>query len=538
MKKLNTVKVLLSCLYFISVAAHGQQGSAISPAAIGATDGRDVQIFPSKDTQTEVTIIINKKNPQNLIASCNTFGAGSNHYFNQGYFSTHDGGAHWTGSDYIPGLDPSAINQFSTPSLAFTTDTVAIKTTAKRAFGYYLNKSYNGGISFTTPVTVDSNSIYVFDPRIAVDDAPASQYKNNFYAAWVDGFNETIGFNRSTDAARTFSNEITVGPAGGQGPSVQTGVNGEVYVCWANGDPSTGCGFTKSLDGGITFTPSTIAFPYAGIRTDYTSYIFNFTRTVDFPSMAVDKSNGAHRGRIYIAYPSKETGKAVIYVRYSDDKGATWSAGKAVSITNASQSFLPSITVDDVTGNVYVDYFAFDNPNVSYSTNTYMAGSANGGTIWRNLKVSDAPHITHAVNNNAFEEGTYGRYIGIAAYNNIVYPAWMDSRTGTYQIYVSKETIGSGAGAVEDNAWQPIASIKPIEKMLVSPNPFITTLHLLLPANKIEHVELYDQSGKLVQRWEKPTSDALTTNAISRGIYMLHVTDKQQALYTQKLAKE
>ncbi len=535
MKNFTVLKTMAAGALLITAQAYAQP--SFNAAKVPATDGRDVQIFPSKHPQSEVSIIINKKNPQNFIASCNTYGAGPTHYYNQGYYSTHDGGKTWTGSDYLNNVtDFRNYNYDASPSLAFTTDTVAVMTTQDGAWSYWFQKSYNGGISFSNQIAADSNDIYAKNPRIAIDDAPSSRYKNYFYAAWRDGYHGGIGFDRSTDTGHTFSSEIIVRPTSGQGPSVQTGVNGEVYVCWADaGVPATGCGFAKSLDGGATFTPYKIAFPYAGIATSNTDFTFNFTITVDYPSMAVDKSNGAHRGRIYIAYPSKETGKAVIYVRYSDDKGTTWSSGKAVSIPDAGQSFLPSVTVDDVTGNVYVDYFAFDNPNVSYSTNTYVAGSSNG-TTWKNLKVSDAPHITHDISGYARPEGYYGYYIGIAAYNNKVYPAWMDDRTGTFQIYMSKETVAATAFTTAESA-QSIAAA-PVEKMLVSPNPFGNTLHLLLPIENIQMVELYNQSGKLIKQWKNASSGTLNVGDVLQGIYVLHITDKQNNLYTQKLVKE
>ncbi len=60
-----------------------------------------------------------------------------------------------------------------------------------------------------------------------------------------------------------------------------------------------------------------------------------------------------------------------------------------------------------------------------------------GGTVWNNMKVSDVSHITAPINNNIFRPGYAGDYIGIAAYGGKAYPAWMDDRNGTWQVYVS-----------------------------------------------------------------------------------------------------
>ncbi len=150
--------------------------------------------------------------------------------------------------------------------------------------------------------------------------------------------------------------------------------------------------------------------------------------------MAVDISNGSHRGRIYIAYPTGGSGTSVIQVRYSDDQGSTWSQPKTVSISGATQSFFPWITVDDSTGIVCIAYYAFDT-SVQYGTDTYLAYSSDGGQTYSNIKVSDVSHITAPI--TGFGGGYAGDYIGIAAYGGKAYPAWMDNRNGMWQIYVS-----------------------------------------------------------------------------------------------------
>ncbi len=158
------------------------------------------------------------------------------------------------------------------------------------------------------------------------------------------------------------------------------------------------------------------------------------SRVNDFPSMAVDKSNGPNRGRIYIAYPTGGSGTSVIQVRYSDDQGSTWSQPKTISISGATQSFFPWITVDDSTGIVCIAYYAFDT-SVQYGTDTYLAYSSDCGQTYSNIKVSDVSHITAPI--YPYGKGYAGDYIGVAAYGGKAYPAWMDDRNGTWQIYVS-----------------------------------------------------------------------------------------------------
>jgi len=192
---------------------------------------------------------------------------------------------------------------------------------------------------------------------IAADDQPNSPYVNNVYCAWTNfgAGNGNIEFNRSVDNGSTFSTPITLkSTATGQGTNVQTGPNGEVYVCWADYNvdaygnqlmPAAGLGFVSSVNGGVSFTNSQRVFTYNGIRTSNTGIpVFGNIRVNDFPSMAVEKSNSTVRGRIYVCYPEFDANqRSIIRVRSSDNRGVTWTNPVTVSIANATQSFFPWI---------------------------------------------------------------------------------------------------------------------------------------------------------------------------------------------------
>ncbi|HRI22346.1 MAG TPA: T9SS type A sorting domain-containing protein, partial [Panacibacter sp.] len=332
----------------------------------------------------------------------------------------------------------------------------------------------------------------------------------------------------------------------GQGTCVQTGLNGEVYVCYADHTSvvspyaATGMGFVRSVDGGATFTPATVIFPYSGTRVDYTYNTYNFTRVNDFPSMAVDKSS-RFPGRIYIAYPEKNSvdGHSEIKVRFSNDQGATWSAAKVVNIPAARQSFFPWITVDATNGVVMVAYYALDQAT-GYATNTYVAVSLNGKK-WLNQKVSDVSHITAPINNGLFATGYAGDYIGIAASGGKAYPTWMDNRNGTWQVYCSPVTITLAAladGQQEIAAIKPSASLPKVNKLTVEPNPFTSIIRLSLSNNNIRSVELFHQNGMLTKQWSNISSGTLNVASVPKGTYIIKVTDKDNKVYTQTLIKE
>ena len=521
-------------------------GASLVP---GLSDGADVRMFPSSNVQAEVTIVVNKQNPLNLLAAANTLTGP--YAYNQGFYSSSDGGATFAGADKLQNINASYI--YGDPSVAFSADNTAFMTSINANGGYWFQKSTDGGLTWGPGLRGDKG--YSFDKEMCTsDDQVGSPYVNNFYCAWTDfnSGNGAVAFNRSTDKGTTFSNKIQLrsGTVGfGQGTNVQTGPNGEVYVCWAeHADANSpyaadGLGFSYSLDGGVTFTASASrkVFDYKGVRVDGYSSNFNYTRSNDFPAMAVDKSTGPNRGRIYVTYAAKlnDTGRSVINVRYSDDKGVTWTPlSKLVSITKSGQAWFPWITVDDVTGLVWVVYYAFDNQSNKYSTNTYVAVSANGGGKWNNLKVSDVPHITAAIDNVNFAYGYAGDYLGIAAYNGKAYPVWMDNRNGTWQVYCSTVTATRAFTQQQNTSDEAVASTGlNIQKLSAGPNPFIGSIRISLANAVIKTASLYNQDGTLIKQWTK-APNTLNVADVPRGTYIIKVTDTNNKMYSQKLIKQ
>lgn len=512
----------------------------------GIIDGTDIRLLPSSHVQSEVIITINKNNPSNLLASANTL-LGAFQY-NQGFYASLDGGVTWTGADQLQNIPTNKVD--GDPSVAFGADGTGYLTSiAAGSFGtagYWFQKSADGGRNWSTGIK--GNSGANFDKEmITADNLTSSPFANNFYCSWTDfnSGNGAVAFNRSTDKGATFSSELILrnGNVGfGQGTNVQTGPNGEVYVCWADHKQvvspykADGMGFTKSNNGGVSFTAASVIFPYRGTRVDGNDATYNFTRVNDFPSMAVDKSTTSRRGRIYIAYPEANNADqhSEIKVRYSDNQGATWSSGVVVNIPNARQSFFPWVTVDDRYGIVWVVYYAFDQAT-GYSTNTYIAGSING-TTWLNQKVSDVAHITAAIDNNNFAFGYAGDYIGIAAYNGIAYPTWMDNRNGTWQVYTSPAVAQRNllqptntentATAVKDNI------------LTVQPNPVANTFSVMLSNSSIKTIQLFYPSGVMAKEWHSENLQTLNVSNLPTGIYTLNVIDKAGKTYSQKIIKE
>ncbi len=167
-------------------------------------------------------------------------------------------------------------------------------------------------------------------------------------------------------------------------------------------------------------------------------------RSIDAePGLAWDRTGGPHNGRVYLVYTfedKNESDNTDIYVRYSDDDGATWSAGVRVNDdTTANSQFLPKISLDQTTGNIAVTWYDARNddgqggpgdtdgiPNTD--AQVWGAFSTDGGqTFTKNIQISAGTSNSH----DAMNGTDYGDYSGLSFYGGIAHPAWSDNSNST-----------------------------------------------------------------------------------------------------------
>jgi hypothetical protein len=166
-------------------------------------------------------------------------------------------------------------------------------------------------------------------------------------------------------------------------------------------------------------------------------------RSIDAePGLAWDRTGGPHDGRVYLVYTleqKNESDNTDVYVRYSDDDGATWSAGVRVNDDNTKNSqFLPKISLDPTTGNLAVVWYDARNdlgtgpgdtdgvPNTD--AQVWGAFSTDGGqTFTKNLQISAGTSNSHDAHNGI----DYGDYSGLAFYGGVAHPAWSDNSNST-----------------------------------------------------------------------------------------------------------
>jgi hypothetical protein len=304
--------------------------------------------------------------------------------------------------------------------------------------GIYVRRSPDGGKSWDStavPVRVwytgsEPDLQYEDMPRIFADNAPASPYHGSLYMGWIEWQldKSIILFSRSTDQGRSWSKPIRISTQAGyprddNGDVVgfigTVGADGTIYAVW---NWRTTITLAVSHDGGRTFTPSRpvvdVGPPYFG----GTGAVPGIGRVFGFPQVGVEWARGPNAVRLYVCWSDYRNGDIDVFVASSGDKGRTWSSPVRVnsdSLHDGRDQFLQWMTVDPVTGDVYVQFYDRGSDPANRLTSMTLARSTDGGRTFTSYAWSDAP----------FEgRGAFlGDYTWLTAYGGRVYGVWAET---------------------------------------------------------------------------------------------------------------
>ena len=419
----------------------------------GKDDSPDVPVTDLTNvTESENSIFVDPSDNEHVLNSNNSTswsGGFAGNLYGANYFLSEDGGLNWGGSHQGAGGSNSG------------DPTTAINLEGERMYVNYISNpggmgisySTNDGTSWTTKTVAPNPGQLADKNHMWIDNSASSPYEGNLYVAWTafgGSNNNDIVIASSTDEGNAWTSPMNISSdvnAGShnQGVNIQTGPDGQVYACWIiyDGWPTdeTAIGFTKSTDGGATFSTSTrIIDNIRGIRT---SGVQKSMRVNSFPVMAVDISSGPNSGNIYIAWtnigePGINSGTMHhVYMIRSEDEGATWSDPVKINqdpFGDGKKHYLPWITCDPVTG--ILSAIWYDDRNVGGNQcEVYCANSFDAGETWEDFKVSD---VSFTISPIAGLAGDYmGDYLGITAHGSMVYPVWTDTRGGLFMAYTS-----------------------------------------------------------------------------------------------------
>ena len=329
-------------------------------------------------------------------------------------------------SDYPPGGANGWPPNAGQRGVAVRGDTVYCVWSDDRAGRHnWFTKSIDGGQTFLPNVMVDDGVGAAFLPTLAVGDDVT------IYVAWTDerpGFNyKQVYFSKSTDGGLTFTPDVLVNDTAGgiknhphRNPSMAVDSAGVIYIAYDDGRNGPGnydIYFSKSTDGGFTF-------PNDVLVNDTIGDILNDTR----PALALSKDSD-----IYISW-----NKAFqwLYVSKSTDGGISFSPDVQVNDT-ITESWTNSMDVD---GRGYVHIVWKDGRDGN--ANIYYSRSTDGGlTFSPNIRVNDAAH-----------EPEPQAYPSMCVDDSgVVYAVWEDGPATHPDIYFTLSTDKGDSAFVEPN---------------------------------------------------------------------------------------
>lgn len=442
----------------------------------------------NQNLPNEVSIGFDMSNPQRMIAGANmaTF-----------YYSS-DAGYSW-GEGVL------------TSSHGVWSDPCVISDNSGNFYYFHLNKnsggtlydkivcqkSSDGGHTWNDGVAFGLNGVKTQEKEYAAFDP----YTGNLYVSWtqddVQGSSNpldssVIRFSRSADGGATFSTPVRINRVAGhctndgyavQGSMPAVNSDGSVCVTWAG---PQGIMFTKSTDHGQTWPSTNVTV--APLPVGWGLLVPGVFRATGMPWIACDRSGSAFNGNIYINWSDQKNGvnDGDIWLSKSSDGGQTWSAPLRVNNdAPGKQQFFSAVTVDQVTGYVFVIFY--DRRNYAdNSTDVYVAYSKDGGSSFTNVRVSESPFVPNAA---IF----FGDYICIAAHNNVIRPMWTRMENDALSVWTC---IADGilVGVDENEQEAPFALSQNY------PNPIKTNTSFAYKVYRPSEVSLkiYDMMGNQV----------------------------------------
>lgn len=504
------------------------------------------RVLPSDSvSQTETNITVHPHNPDIIFSAFNT--KVFNSYILGSSISTN-GGINWFGTNAFAPFSNAAFDPAPIIDINGVMLYIAIANTTGNNYGAVCSYSTNNGFTWSDKIVIQERSA---DKILAgTDNSLLSPFYGRTYAVWSNYLTVPISAALSFTANNGLNwtvpkqiNTVITGHYPG-GCEVATGINGEVYVCWASKITFAPLNedfiaFSKSTDGGINWQPTDTALNINGIlKSNFNGWGI---RVNSNPRIAVDKSGGPFNGRVYIvtsSYNLQPAGSdADIILCYSSNSGVTWSPGIKVNqdlLNNGKVQFFPAICVDQY-GGINITFYDNRNfPSVGDSCETFMARSTDGGETWNDFKVSGHAWL---VKSEQGSPGYMGDYIGITAAGDKIRPIWFDDKSGIHQAWTCEVTI-KPIGITQINSNVPMKS----QLKQNYPNPFNPTTVIEFNINKpgMIHLSIYDINGKLIDQLLNQNLNAgefriiYNANKLSSGLYFYKL-NTQNFIETKKM---
>ncbi len=460
------------------------------------------RIYPSTITQTEPVVTVSPTDKNQMFVSAVTIDV-STGFKSEGIYFSEDGGLTWTGNDVCTGA--SIYNHGGDPGVAITNTGRFILTHIGLQFpGMFSNYSDDKGATWSSNHTISNNPVED-KGTLEIDNSAQSTYQNRLYLAYVDYVNTAVQISVSADNGDSWSQPAQVNPnpsTRSTGPSIATGPDGTVYLCWAGITSSSDThedyiGFAHSSSGGQTweFTQNIIDINgITGLLPEKDNIRVN-----SIPQMVMDRSGGTRDGWLYIVTTEKNHAPAgsdpdIILYR-SADKGETWSAGIRVNqdaLNNGKIQYFPHLEVDD-TGRLNMIFYD-DRNTTSDSASVFISTSSDGGDNWNEFELKNSTFKPYGIVGGA--SNYQGDHIALISTDNNLNIFWMADYSGIYQVWsaiIDKTVVGT-EDATESAPYDFTLSQN-------YPNPFnpSTQITYTLGQSSFVTLKVYDALGREVK---------------------------------------
>lgn len=378
------------------------------------------QVKNTRIVETEhsgkVSIAFNSKNSQHLTASLG----------NLIYYSI-DGGATWERSTAtFPAGVHAALVADSKGDLYYF-----LQTTEGGIHKIISYTSGDGGKSWSegVPVNPESTKDQVA-PTVTLDD------KNNIYLTYTQ-FDKYTSSDANclshvqlttSSSGKKWSKPLELSQAPGNciddnntvaGSMAIVSFDGKEYCTWSN---QSKIYLDRSFNGKMWLT-NDIAIIRQSEGCD--ENVTGSKRCATVPVMATDRSKSPYKGSLYLIWSDwMRSDQDILFVR-SHNFGDNWTSLLKINDAEAGHQYSPWLTVDQTTGYIYILYF---NRNEEDMTDIYMSYSMDGGSSFKNVKISESSFKT---------EGAPPVSCYITANKGIVVAAWTGIEQGKTSLLTS-----------------------------------------------------------------------------------------------------
>jgi hypothetical protein len=403
-------KVLLMGSLCLIIGA-GSWPSATTTITVGA----NVNITKRIGSQAEGTIAVNPTNPLEVFAAHNPP--------NTTFWRSSNGGTTWVAAG--AGIAASCCDEVASWDDLGNLFLVNINA-ALNAITLYL--STDGGANFTLLQTIDTGSV----------DQPAVRTgAGSVWVTWNNGGIKARGAAvTGLGAVGAFTAIQSAPGTSGQFGDIAIGPAGQVVVVYQESNSPCPCRIFANTDAdglGAGGFGAQVTITSMNVNT-FDSITPQAARTVDSEAnLAWDRSGGPHNGRLYLSYTNEtpdESNNTDIFVRHSDDNGATWSAALRVNddATTTAQ-FLPNISVDQTNGFLALSWHDARNDTANnLLTEFWGAASDDGGaTFLANFKISAGRSNA----NTAASSTDYGDFTSSDFHAGTLHVIWADNSNST-----------------------------------------------------------------------------------------------------------